>query len=760
VPELRATYRVQLRPGFGFAEVAAIVPYLAELGVSHLYTSPVCEAEPGSTHGYDVTDHHRVRAELGGAHGLRELWRVLRAHGLGQVIDLVPNHMSIAGDGNAWWSDVLRHGPGSRFAGHFDIDWDPPDPESRGRVVLAVLDRPPEAAIDAGVLTLAPHPRTGVPGLRHHDRWWPLRPDGPTSGAVAGVLAAQHYRLVWWRERDRLLNYRRFADVDDLVAVRVEDPAVFADVHRLLAHWMVDDLASAVVDGVRVDHVDGLTDPAGYLARLREVVGERWIVVEKILAHDEHLPERWPVDGTTGYDFAAAVTRVLVDPRGEAPLRALATELTGDATDWHTTVRAAKRELLAGVLRPELERAARAVDPDQPDTAGIAARVVALDVYRRYDDAAPARGEARLGQLSATLAAKAVEDRALYRYLPLLALNEVGADPGLFSLSPEAFHTRMVAAAQRPRPMLTVTTHDTKRSGDVRARLGLLATHHRRWARTARRWMARARALDPSGTVDPATVYLLVQTLVGVWPIDEQRLRRFARKAVREAGRHTSWTDPDPVYEAAVDTLVVAVLGDDRFRAELVSFAGELAREALVASLAQTTLLLTAPGVPDVYQGDEVGCHLLVDPDNRRAVDFGYRERLLGALADRTCVELWQAAGIRGTDHDACKLALVHRLLGLRAARPAAFGPGSDYEPLPVRGRGADGVLAYLRSGEVLVAVPRPGIGVGAAVVPIPAGRWTDVCTGVTHQGVPTPATRLLARFPVAVWCEAGASGP
>jgi (1->4)-alpha-D-glucan 1-alpha-D-glucosylmutase len=311
-----ATYRLQLGPAFGFDAAAEVVPDLAALGVSHVYTSPLTEAVPGSTHGYDVVDHGRVRVELGGEAGLRRLWAALRRHGLGHVVDVVPNHMAVHPD-NRWWWDVLTHGRSSAYAGHFDIDWD--DPASGGRVVLPFLDRPLGDALTDRVLVIDTDAE-GAPVLRHHDRVWPLRPDAPVTGDPGLVVAAQHYEPVFWRDADTRLNYRRFFDLTDLVAVSVDRPEVFADVHRLLAGWMDDDLAAEVIDGVRVDHVDGIADPASYLTMLRDLVGDRWIVVEKVLAVDEGLPPSWPVDGTTGYDAMADITAVLIDPAGEAGL--------------------------------------------------------------------------------------------------------------------------------------------------------------------------------------------------------------------------------------------------------------------------------------------------------------------------------------------------------------------------------------------------------------------------------------------------------
>ncbi len=764
-----ATYRLQLGPTFGFAEAAAVVPYLADLGVSHVHTSPIAEAVPGSTHGYDVVDHHRVRTELGGEDGLRHLWTALRDRGLGHVVDVVPNHMAVDAR-NRWWWDVLARGRASVYAGHFDIDWD--DPRADGRVVLPHLDRPLDDAIADGVLTVA-RSADGTLVLRHHEREWPLRADGPLDGDLREIAAAQHYEPVWWREAGERLNYRRFFDLTDLVAVRADRPDVFADVHRLLAAWMDDELGGSVVDGVRVDHIDGIGDPLAYLTMLRDLVGDRRVVVEKILGPDETLPEGWPVEGTTGYDAMAEITAVLVDPAGEAALTAVAADLGATAEPWADLVAAAKREVLATRLQPEHRRAARALVATGAPTAGaddaVARLALATDVYRDYPVLGGSPAEEafaiRLAHLTAPLAAKAVEDTALYRDVRLPAIDEVGSDPGRFALPVDDFHRRMAAAARRrPRSMVAATTHDTKRSADVRARLAVLAERPAAWRTFVERWRdltAGFRTVAEGRTwPDDALDLFVVANLVGAWPIDTDRAGAFAVKAAREAKRATSWIDVDEAYERALTRLVDAAVDDPPVVAHLDGFVATIDAAARVNALTTAALTLTVPGVPDLYQGDELWLHALVDPDNRRPVDFDRRRATLARLADLDPAARWAEEQARGVADDdpgegLAKLVLIHRTLGLRRHRPDAFAPDADYRPLEVTGAERDHVIAFLRGDSVAVVVPRlPAAGEGErgdAVVHLPQRWWRDVVTGRSRPGGPVGVSRLLADFPVAV---------
>ncbi|WP_208027405.1 alpha-amylase family glycosyl hydrolase [Rhabdothermincola sediminis] len=785
-----ATYRVQLGPAFTLDDAAALVPYLAELGVSHLYTSPIAEAELGSPHGYDVVDHHRVRAELGGEPALRRLWAALLAHEMGQVVDLVPNHMSIATHRNRWWWSLLEDGIHSRYASYFDVDWDAPG--ARGRVVLPFLGLPLRDAVEQGALVAWSPPGEARFTLRHGQRTWPvadsslgmvgLAPgDCPERIAEAVQTAnrhptllleladSQHYELVEWRARERRLNYRRFADIDSLAAVRVDQAPVFADVHRLLAGWMHDDLASRAVQGVRVDHVDGIADPGAYLDRLRELVGDRWVVVEKILAAAERLPASWAVAGTTGYDTAARLTRLFVEPAAEAELVELARAAEPRERTWEGCVAAAKRELATGALRPEAERAARALagDPPARDLTATLDQViedaVALRTYRRYG--APHHQPAyavRFAQLTAPLSAKAIEDTAFYRWLPLVALNEVGNDPARFGADAPAIHDEAVrSAAAHPLGMSTISTHDTKWSADARLRLALVSHDVQGWREVVTAWSAHNRRHRTGTLPDQAIEYLYYQALVAAWPIDRARTTTYLVKAARERRRHTSWTNPDERYETALRRFVDGTLGDPAFTSSLAAFVARLDPAARALGLAQVTLLLTMPGVPDLYQGDELWNHSLVDPDNRRPVDFEERRRALRDATSSDPALWWGEAGDRvGDGPGLAKIGVINQLLRLRRARPDLFDEHAGYTPLPLSGPEAGKLIAFARAEALVVVVRRAPVDPGSrnspdATVELPAGRWRDVLGGWRGPGGRTPVSELHDPLPSAALIRA-----
>jgi (1->4)-alpha-D-glucan 1-alpha-D-glucosylmutase len=647
VPEWRCTYRLQLGPGLGFREARKLVPYLERLGVSHLYLSPSLEARPGSTHGYDVVDPTRVSAALGGEDELRALCSA----GLGVVLDIVPNHMAADEEHNPFWRDPLWR------AKFFDLDW-----------------------------------RTGA--------------------------------------------HRRFFDVGELAGVRQEDPEVFETVHRTVLGLVREGL----VDGLRVDHPDGLANPARYLERLRES-GADHVWVEKILEPGERLRD-WPVDGTTGYDFLNDVTGLFVDPAGEEPMTRLYRELTGETRPFAEVALECKlREARTTFADEAAQLAAQlggAVDK-VPDTVDVPAALAALGVYRTYVDPdrelvadadrtaiEAARLDPRIArillleerghdafvvrfqQTTPPVHAKGVEDTALYRWLRLAASNEVGSDPDRFSISVDEFHAANLARAESfPRALLATTTHDTKRSADVRARLAALAGMPDQWSDAVARWQALT-----GGWRDANEEYLVWQTLVGAWPITPDRLAAYLEKALREAKVNTAWVDGDPDWERAAIGWATGLLGDESFLADLDEFARDVAGRAERIVLGQVALKLTSPGVPDVYQGDELPFLALVDPDNRRPADWEAHRLALAAPAPGS------------------KLDVTARLLELRRRRAAAFA--GSYEPLDA---GPD-VCAFTRAGEVCVAVAVRG---GLDGLRLPAGSWSDVLA-------PSPWLRVLER--------------
>jgi (1->4)-alpha-D-glucan 1-alpha-D-glucosylmutase len=752
-----ATYRVQVRPGFDLAATAGLVGYLADLGVSHLYTAPLLTAVPGSQHGYDVVDHSTVDPRLGGEPARRRLVGALRAAGLGLVVDIVPNHMGIAvpaanaessrrldlrsAQKNQQWWDLLRHGRESRYANWFDIDW------SRPRIVLPVLADAPDALDDLRI--------TGDE-LRYHDRRFPIAP-GTDTGDPRTTHDQQQYELVSWR-RDDQINYRRFFAISDLAALRVEDPAVFDATHREVLRWYT----AGELDGIRVDHPDGLRDPAGYLDRLAAAAPDAWLVVEKILEAGEELPD-WPVAGTTGYDALREVCGLFVEPS------------TTHDPDWPEIAYRAKGEAATRLLAAELPRLARLAPEipraDSPQIEDALAEVAAnFPVYRTYLPygghhlrSALAAATRRRPDLTATIAelaarlsdpgdelairfqqytgpvlAKGVEDTAFYRYPRLTALNEVGGDPGRFGVPVDDFHAACEARQSRwPAGMTTLSTHDTKRSEDVRARLAVLAEVPDDWAAATRRWTGRA------PLPDPALAELLWQATVGAWPIERDRLLGYALKAAREASTSTSWADPDPAFETALHAMVDAIYDDPELHAGIAAFAAYITPDGWSNSLGQKLVQLTMPGVPDVYQGTELWDLSLVDPDNRRPVDFTLRRELLARLDAGWCPPV-DASG-------AAKLLVTSRALRQRLQRPF-----TGYARLAADGLARGHAVGFDRGG-VLTVVTRLPVGLrrrggwGDTGLALPAGEWTDVLTGRRFAGPAVRLADLLAMYPVAL---------
>jgi (1->4)-alpha-D-glucan 1-alpha-D-glucosylmutase len=873
----RSTYRVQLHAGFPFEAAAEVIDYLAALGVSHLYSSPILQAARGSTHGYDVVDPTRVSEELGGPEGYARLVASLERHGLGLVLDIVPNHMAVTAS-NPWWWDVLENGASSRFAAFFDVDWEPPEARLQNVILVPVLDDHYGRVLEAARISLAREGARFV--VLHGEQRFPVSPnslelllrlaaervnsdalsfladahadlpaptatdwttvrrrdrdmavlaslrgrllaeDASVSEAVDAavekvnadpdlldaVLEQQNYRLAWWRAAGRDLGYRRFFDIDTLAGLRAEDPLVFDTTHALVLRWY----AEGRLDGIRIDHVDGLRDPEGYLERLRAAAPGAWIVVEKILEAGEPLRESWPVAGTTGYDFLNLVGGLFIAPSGEEPLTRLYAEITGVDATYDELVRAAKHQVLHEVLGSDVnrltalfleicERHRRHRDHTRFALHEVLREVLAgLHVYRTYvrpgeeqvtdhdvlrvDEAVatarqvrpdidadlfdflrdillmrvPGRTETELAmrfqQLSGPVMAKGAEDTAFYRYHRLVALNEVGGDPSRFGVTPVEFHRACAETAElRPLTMLATSTHDTKRGEDVRTRLALISEMPDAWAAAVQGWMERNERHRHDGRPDRNTEYLFYQTLVGAWPIEPERAWAYMEKAAREAKSETSWTSPDEAYEAALRRFVEGTLRDGGFVAALAAFVSRLLEPGRVTSLAQTLIKLTAPGVPDVYQGTELWAHTLVDPDNRRPADFALRRRLLAEL------DGLDAEAILGRSDDGLpKLWVTRQALSLRARRPEAFGATGSYRPLSADGTRADHLVAFMRGGAALTLVPRLVLGLTGdwrdTTLAVPGGEWLDVMSGDRWRGGgDVPLARLLGRFPVAL---------
>ncbi|MFF5173462.1 malto-oligosyltrehalose synthase [Micromonospora sp. NPDC000089] len=749
-----STYRVQVRPGFGLDATADLSDYLADVGATHLYSAPLLTATPGSAHGYDVVDHRAVNPELGGEAGRQRLVRALRAAGLGLVVDIVPNHAGVAqpAANPAWW-DVLRRGRDSAYADWFDIDWE------RGRLLLPVLADTPDALDDLKV----------VDGeLRYHEHRFPIA-DGTGDGTPREVHDRQRYELISWRRGDAELTYRRFFAVSDLAGLRVEDPEVFAATHAEILRWAT----LGEVDGIRVDHPDGLRDPAGYLARLRAAAPDVWLVVEKILEYGEELPD-WPVQGTTGYDALAAVSGLFVDGRAAGDFDALDARLTGRHTSWQDLTHSTKLAAATRLLAAELSRLAALVpELDRDRTrAALAELAACFPVYRGYPPEgarhlAAARSEAgrrrpdlvetldavtarlrdpghelaaRFPQLTGAVMAKGVEDTAYYRWSRFIALNEVGGSPAHFGVPPAEFH-RFAAARQVrwPASMTALSTHDTKRGEDVRARLAVLAELPERWAERVADWMSR----EP--LADPAFAHLLWQTAVGAWPIERDRLHAYVEKAAREASDSTSWSDPDLTFERDLHALVDRMYDDPRLHDEITAFAAELTPAGWSNSLGQKLVQLAMPGVPDTYQGTELWENSLVDPDNRRPVDFAVRRDLLARIDGGWRPEV-DADG-------AAKLLVVSRTLRLRRDRPELF---TGYRPVAAHGPAAPHAVAFDRGGAIAVATRLPlrlarDGGWRGTVLSLPGNSVTDVFTGRVYSGSELLLQDLLSTYPVAL---------
>ncbi len=795
----RATMRLQFHRGFTFADAAPLAPYLARLGISHLYASPIAVSRPGSMHGYDAIDATRVNPELGGEDGLRALSQALGDAGLGLILDIVPNHMA-ADTANAWWADVLRHGRSSRYARYFDIDWDADD-----KVLLPILGRPLDEVMAAGELK---HERDGLHYFSHRI---------PTSD---GDLSQQHYRLAWWRSAGDRINWRRFFDINELVCLRMEEPEAFEAVHALPLRLHRE----GIVDGLRIDHVDGLTDPAAYCRTLRQRLKPgAWLVVEKILLRGESLPRDWGCDGTTGYDFMDEVSALQHDAAGEALLAEAWSAMSGRPADFAPEEQQARREVVARSFGAQLDACAAAFA--EGELSGPALRrvlaelLVHFPVYRTYghdgvlsaadravllqavegarhtclatdrwaiDRVAElfatsrhARAVARFQQLSAPVAAKAVEDTAFYRYGRLLSRNDVGFDVTRFALDAEGFHQRMLArAASLPHAMLTTATHDHKRGEDVRARLAVLSGHAAEWTARLGRWIEAASPLQREGAPVAGDIGMLLQTVVGAWPLDleigdnvarrefAERLAAWQQKALREAKLRSDWAAVDDAYEEAARRFTMALVGEAALPGllqEIADFVAHIAPAGALNGLAQCLLRMTVPGVPDLYQGTEFWDFSLVDPDNRRPVDW--LPRLMGP-SDEPLDAL--AAGWRD---GRIKQGLIARVLDVRRRLPRLFADG-DYRPVTVQGPLADAVVAFERrqgNAWMLVACPRlpRSLPLEAGRVTVAGNEWRE--TSILPKESPqqalvaplagrfitlaagrTPLAALCPRFPLA----------
>jgi (1->4)-alpha-D-glucan 1-alpha-D-glucosylmutase len=873
----QSTYRLQLNKQFTFDDAAAIAGYLKDLGITHVYCSPYLQAAPGSMHGYDVVDHQKVNEELGGEEGHQRFCNRLREAGLGQVLDIVPNHMAI-GPWNRYWWDVLENGPSSRFATWFDIDWNSDEVKLKNKILIPVLGDQYGKVLAAGDIKIEQHGETFR--VRYFDHLFPIAPrslaevlkiaarhlDEDTLGFIADSLARlpapdsndpalvqerqrdkdviygllaracseksavceaiskaidtingdidlldellnqQNYRLAYWRTADQELGYRRFFDVNTLIGLRMERQHVFDATHARIVEWV----QSGVLDGIRVDHPDGLRDPQQYFDRLRALAGDAWIIGEKILEPGEWLRQSWPIDGTSGYDFLNVCNNLLVHPDGVREFSNIYREFTGRAESFEAMVHDKKLTVeqealgsdvnrLASLFveicegnrdrrdytRAEIRRAIREVaacftiyrtyvvaernEITDEDREQIAHAVNCAKEYRQDIDAGlfdfigdvlslKHRGALesefllRFQQFTSPVMAKGVEDTAFYCFNRMIGLNEVGGAPATDGMSVEQFHEYCDhMQATRPLTMTTLATHDTKRCDDVRARLAALTEIPARWKSALQRWTRMNARFKTKGMPDRNTEYFLYQTVAGAWPISEERLQAYMVKAVREAKEQTTWTQQNKEFEDALQAFITSILKSREFLADVEVLVGRIDHAGHINSLAQTLLHYTAPGVPDTYQGGELWDYRLVDPDNRTPVDYQLRQNMLNALKAGMPVEQIMKLEDAGMP----KLWVVHTALKLRRDHPEWFGAEAAYEPLPANGPKAAHAVAFLRGRRVATVVPRWSIKLGdswaGTTIALPEGKWTNMLSGDVVGGGRMRIQALLRRFPVAL---------
>lgn len=861
----RATYRLQLHAGFPLAAAAEVLPYLRDLGISHVYLSPCFQAAPGSTHGYDGADPSRVSDDLGGEPAWDQFVAAARQAGLGILLDIVPNHMT-TDSANPWWDDVLAHGPFSPHAATFDLF--PFANGPRWQVAISVLGQAYGRVLEAGEISI--DVSSGLPRLRYFEQSWPLTPaswrtlltgvapdlafawpelarlqanaqpnpaelsryralaaqvtertrslleDAVVREAVQAridelaarpaelhaIIDEQFYRLAWWKLEGEIVNYRRFFNVGTLVGVRMESPAVFESANARI--WEM--IAANELAGLRVDHPDGLRDPREYFERLRARMPEGRIYAEKILDAEETLPDDWPIDGSVGYEFLSKVNRLWMDESKADTLTIVYADFTGHPTNYPALVRAKKDEILATHFATDLDRlVSLAVEISQARyqthdlsrgqmRRAIALVIVALPVYRTYfsgssrpasvtdvrvinDALVAARAQApeieagvfeflntllgdqyegpaarefvaRFQQLSPAVMAKGVEDTSFYLYDRFIACNEVGSQPSALGISAEKFHQFLTHLQTRwPGNLLPTSTHDNKRSEDVRARLNVISEIPDAWDAAVRRWAALNHQAWRGREPDRHAEYMFYQTLVGAWPISPERAWAYLLKACREAKVRTSWHEPNAGYEDGLREFVEGSLANAEFLAALEEFVRPLIEPGRINSLAQTLIKLTAAGTPDFYQGTEIWDLSLVDPDNRRPVDFEFRRSLLHRAKEAALDEVNAE-----TESGLPKLWLIQRTLEVRQAHPDCFA--GDHQPLSARGSKLGHVFGYRRGENVVVLVPRFTHSLGGnwadTIVPLPDGRWRSVFTGEEFSGDVSPA-QLLADFPVSL---------
>jgi (1->4)-alpha-D-glucan 1-alpha-D-glucosylmutase len=870
----RSTYRLQLRPEFTLDDAAGIADYLCALNISHMYASPILQAAPGSSHGYDVVDFRSVNRELGGEAAFERLHGRLKECALGLMVDIVPNHMSLS-PANCYWWDVLENGPRSHYARYFDVAWDEGEPQLRDKVLVPILAGQYGRILNDGQLTVVREDMRFK--VAYHDHRLPVSPEaigslladaakrsgsdalvflahsfksllvperddvegiearhrdkvvlfgmldrlcGEDPAACKGIdeaiialnadhealdefLNAQNYRLSWWHTAQENLDYRRFFDVNTLVGVRVGDESVLQDTHALIRQWM----EKGLVNGVRVDHPDGLRDPKLYFERLRAMGPHTWIVIEKILGRQETLPEHWPVAGTSGYEFIRQMNGLLISASGLSELDRIYTDFTGETASFEQLCHDNKIEIARTTLgsdvnyltevfteiceshreyrdytRGEVRRAIREVtawfplyrtyvvsERDEVSGTDIACVDKAVEaakagvtgvegdlfdflrnvlLLRVKDSSRESEFINRFQQFTSAIMAKGVEDTTFYQFNRLVGLNEVGCDPGVPVVSLEEFHRANERARRlQPDQMLTLTTHDTKRSEDVRARLAVLSEMPEAFRDAIVRWSEMTKS-HRSNVIDRNTEYFFYQTLIGAWPLSEERALAYMEKATREAKRQTTWVHPNEEFDVALRDYIRSVLSCDTFMQDVERFVIGVRDAGFANSLTQTLLKYTSPGIPDLYQGSELWDFRLVDPDNRTPVDYDLRRRLLAELPSLSPQQIMQRI-----NEGLPKLLTTQKALELRKNFPEAFAKGSSYEPLMADGAHADRCIAFSRGDRVIAIGQRLPLTAEwtKTSITLPAGRWRNVLTGMEHAEGKHKLAKVLPIFPVAL---------
>lgn len=885
-----STYRLQFNRDFTFAQATELVPYLAALGVSHCYASPYLKARPGSTHGYDIIDHNKLNPEIGSQEDFDRFVETLHKHGMGQILDIVPNHMGVMGSDNAWWLDVLENGQASDYADFFDIDWEPLKEELKAKVLVPILGEQYGNVLDSGELKLSFDREKGEFSIFYHEHKFPVNPreyprilgrgierleqslaekreqflelqsltaafghlpsrtetapgqreerlrdkeihkrrlaalcaaspeitafleqnvsemngvarNSKSLDELHELIKAQAYRLAYWRVAANDINYRRFFDINDLAGLRMENEAVFEITHR----FVLDLVRQGKIDGLRIDHPDGLYDPAEYFRRLQKGLAAEsaeasvhprrcYVIIEKILTGDEKLSENWPVHGTTGYDFLNLVNGLFVDPKSVGKMDRIYRAFIGALVNFDTLVYRGKKIVMHAALASELNVLANALsrialsnrhtcDFTVNSLRDALSRIVAcFPVYRTYitgnqvsetdcryiqeavecakrqspgsdhtvfdfveemllatkaDSQGKIYRKAVIGfamkaqQFTSAVMAKGLEDTSFYRYHRLDSLNEVGGDPRRFGISAEDFHRNMQERVKEwPHSMLDTSSHDTKRSEDVRARMNVLSEIPTHWAKSVRRWHelnhSKKRLVEDVPAPSRNDEYLLYQTLAGTWPMNgdsgieesfRERIKQYMIKAVREAKEKSSWANPNADYESATTEFVDAILpstADSEFVRQFADFNRTISRIGMLNSLSQTLLKLTCPGVPDLYQGNEVWDLSLVDPDNRRPVDYSCRKQMLAEMeaCSKQPGENFKSCLRKLTSYmedGRIKMYLTWKTLHLRQEHSELFQKG-EYIPLVTHGPKTSHLLAFARKfqdSEIIVAVPR-----------------------------------------------------